>query len=150
MNKFISGLVLVLMLLIVLFYLVTRTQDNAISYEYARTAAIEAEGRTRAMVIQAQAESRLHTAQAVALTLAATLPWGVLGVVGLLGLAVVGLLGLMQFPGRSSSQPKLIIERQIVYLPAPGQRRAEIWQALQASREDGPLLITTGRKRNEA
>ncbi len=61
MSKFISWLVLMLILLIVLFYLVARTQDSAIRYEYARAAAIEADGRARAMVIQAQAESRLHS-----------------------------------------------------------------------------------------
>lgn len=128
MSKFNSWLTLILMLLIVLFYIVARVSDSVTRYEYARAVTIEADGRARAAVIQAQAESRLHSAQAGATIAAVMLPYMVLGILGILGLATVVLGAIILYSPRLVRPP--IIERQIIYLPAPGQRRAEFWQAL--------------------
>jgi uncharacterized membrane protein YqiK len=48
-----------------------------------------ARGQAEAMLIRAQAESRLATSTAMAISLTAALPWGILAILGILGLAVI-------------------------------------------------------------
>ncbi len=96
----------------------------------ARAVVIEAQGQRQAQVIEAQGQARLDSAAALSVASYALLPWGVLAVLGLLGLAIVALLGLVTIR-RPQSQ---IVERQVVYLPAPGQARREVWQALSHGR----------------
>lgn len=98
--------------------------------------------RAEAVIIRAQAESRLTTATAGAITSAALLPWGVLAVLGVLGLAVVALAGAIVF------RKTKVIERElrtqvICYLPAPGQTRPQIWAGVQqvAQIEAGQQVI---------
>jgi len=95
---------------------------------YANTRAT-ARNYSEAAIIRAQAESRLTTATAGAIVTAALLPWGVLAILGVLGLATVALSGAIVVT-RPRQQPPQIIQRQILYLPPPGQRRGETWQAL--------------------
>ncbi len=97
--------------------------------------------RAQANLERARAEAQAAViraeAQAGAIRSAALLPWGVLavvGVVGVLGLSLAALALVLVGP-RRGGPPAQIIERQIVYLPAPGQRRAETWASLAA----GPL-----------
>jgi hypothetical protein len=148
-SKLISIVVIILMLLIILTYAVAVLNDKATRREYARAAAIEADGRARALVIAAQAESRLHAAQASATLSAVLLPWGILAVLGLLGLAIITLAGtvLILYLLRPP-QSVQIIERRVLYLPAPGQRRSEVWQALcEYYHEDPPRLIQSGSRK---
>ncbi len=57
-------------------------------------AALEYErGRSTALVIQANGQARIDAAQASAILSVAILPWGVLGVLGLLSLVIVSLVG---------------------------------------------------------
>jgi hypothetical protein len=86
-----------------------------------------------ALVIRAQAEARLTAATAQAITTAALLPWGVLLVLGVLGMSIVALSAAIVVT-RPRQQPPQIIERQILYLPPPGQPRRDTWQALSAEK----------------
>lgn len=99
---------------------------------YASDRAGEAQYRQaqgEALVIRAEAESRLTTATASAITTAALLPWFALTILGVLGLAVMALAGAIVV----KAKPARIIEtRTVIYLPAPGQTRREIWQGINA------------------
>lgn len=97
-----------------------------------------AEGRARAMVIEAQGQARLDTATAAAVTSVAMLPWGVLAVLGLLGLATIALVALLVI---HRPAPHLI-ERQIIYLPSPGTPRRIAWQSVAALVGEGETLPT--------
>ena len=99
-----------------------------------------AEGQAQALVIQARADytervaqansqARLNAAAANAVLMTAAFPWGVLSLLACFGLGVV-VLGLALVVHRPGQAPVRIIERQVVYLPAPGQRRGEVWQVL--------------------
>lgn len=97
--------------------------------------------RAEAVVIHAQAESRLTTATAGAITSAALLPWGVLAVLGVLGLAIVGLAGAIVV--RTTRPGRVIETRTVVYLPMPGQTRPQIWAGVQqvAQIEAGQVVV---------
>lgn len=101
--------------------------------------------RAEAVVIHAQAESRLTSATAGAITSAALLPWGVLAILGVLGLAVVALAGAIVV---CVTRRAKVIERElrtqvICYLPAPGQTRPQIWAGVQrvAQIEAGQVVV---------
>lgn len=98
----------------------------ALAVGYASDRAAE-QDRAEAVVIRAQAESRLTSATATAITTTALLPWFSLTILGVLGLAVMALAGaiITRHPG-----PRTIEVRTIVYLPAPGQTRREIWRGI--------------------
>lgn len=108
----------------------SRQTDARANLEYAR-------GQAQAMVIEAQAESRLHSAQAWAITAAAIIPFLALAIVGLLGLAIVALSIALTF------RPKQPEQVQVLYLPPPQVPRREIWQAMVEIRE---ALLVEGRK----
>lgn len=137
MSKLMGWIAVILLLLIVLIRSVEGLADSSVRQEYARAVVVEASGRARAMVIEAQAESRLHTAQATAVTSAAMLPWGILGILGLLGLGLLVLLVTVLVLRQPAVMPQLP-PPAIVYLPPPGMRRAEVWQAL--SQPDRQLI----------
>lgn len=122
---------------VILIFALATLEDGTASRNYAEAAKADAWGRAQTMIIQAQAQSSLQSAQATAITSAAMLPWGVLGVLGLLGLAVVALCVVIVI--RPVKQP-VLVERQIFYLPAPGQRRGEVWQVLAEPRP-GALIV---------
>jgi len=107
-------IVIILALLGLLFFAVGYANSRATERNYSEAA-----------IVRAQAESRLTTATAGAITSVALLPWGVLGIVGVLGLAVTALAGSIVHS--TLMRNKHIIERQVIYLPAPGQSRAQVW-----------------------
>lgn len=74
------------------------------------------EMRGRAVVIEAQGQARLDSAQASAVMSAAMLPWAVLLCVA----GVVIVCGVVVLRGNVGA-PTQIIERHFYYLPAPGQ-----------------------------
>jgi len=83
-------------------------------------------------ISQAQADAIRWEAQAraTALTIAASTPVIVFGGVFIIALAVVA-LGIVAVTRRQAiAPPPQIIERQIIYLPPPGQRRGDTWRAL--------------------
>jgi hypothetical protein len=148
MNKFFGFLLMGLVLVILLVSSLENLADSQTSRVQARTRLVYAQGQAEAMVVRAQAESRLHAAQAAAITSASLLPWGVLAILGLLGLAIVALC-IVVVVRRPQAGPPVLIERQIVYLPAPGQSRREVWQALSDSWATGggrPRLGTAFRE----
>lgn len=106
--------------------------------------AVLADGQARALVIEARADyaervsqansqARLNAAAATAALMTAAIPWGGLSLLACFGVAVV-VLGLAFIVRRPVSAPPQIIERQIVYLPPPGQVRRETWLALSGDR----------------
>lgn len=98
--------------------------------EYTRAA-------NEAMVIRAQSQAALNSAQAsqanaiaFSMTMMTLVPWGVLFAVSLLGMGILGLvLTLGYFRHTEQMRP------QIVYLPNPELPRREVWNSLSASRD---------------
>jgi len=107
--------------------------------------------RAELAVSEARADAIRWEAQAMAtaITIAASTPVIVFGGVFVIALAVVALAMLMVFKSKAAAPPAQIIERQIFYLPPPGQRRQETWQAMSSIKELPPgdvLLLETGRE----
>jgi hypothetical protein len=139
MGKFFGLLIVGLLLAALLVYGLDSLANSETRKVNAQASLAYAQGQAEAMVLRAQAESRLHAAQAAAITAASLLPWGVLAILGVLGLAVVALC-MVIVTRRPQTAPTLVVERQIVYLPAPGQSRREVWQSLSET-------CTTGERR---
>lgn len=144
-------IIITLGLTLMIVYACGKVEDSVAARTYAEAAKMDAYGRAQAQIIQAQAESRLHAAEAGAITSAAVsnvmlsaLPWGILGILGLLGLGVVALAFVVVT--RPPRQP-MLIERQVFYLPAPGQSRREVWQALSDTARPDTLLLPGERTR---
>jgi hypothetical protein len=113
-----------------------RLADNESRRLNAEANLAYARGRARAVVIEAQGQARLDSAQASAVTLTAALPWGVLGVLGLLGLSLSALaMAMVVMSFLKSMQPPPVIERQVIMLPPPGPRR-QTWQTLTQVPDD--------------
>jgi hypothetical protein len=94
-----------------------------------QSASYEAQrGISESMIVRANGQARLDSAQAAAVLMAAAVPWLVLGILGVMGLGIIVLA--VSIATRPSPGPALI-ERQIVYLPAPGQPRRETWAAIE-------------------
>ncbi|GAB4423958.1 MAG: hypothetical protein Kow0031_02690 [Anaerolineae bacterium] len=115
-------------------------------------AANQPSGYEQAAIINAQGQARLDTALATA-TVTGVVGVAALGLIGLVGLlvlagllihtsaavttaAITGVVALMQ-PGR----PRVIIERQVLYLPRPGQKRRELWQQLSDVGEPVEVML---------
>jgi len=128
MTKTFAGIFVLLGMAVLILFAVAELSDAAANQTRAETGLAYARGQAEAMVIRAQAESRLTAATASAITSAALLPWGVLGVLGLLGLAIVALCATIVIRPPRYAAPQ-IVERQIILLPPPGPRRVT-WQAL--------------------
>jgi hypothetical protein len=138
MSKVFGIFIIGLLLTIILVYTLDSLAGSEARKVNAQANLAYAQGQAEAMVLRAQAESRLHTAQAVAITSASLLPWSVLAILGLLGLAVVALC-VVVVVRRPQAAPPVLIERRIVYLPAPVQSRREVWQALGDMRNESIL-----------
>lgn len=127
---------IVIVSIVAMLILMNILSDKAIQMEREQTRQIYAHGQSQSMIIQAQAESRLHSAQATAVIMTSfsmsLLPWGALTVASLFGLSIVALFGMMAL--KRMEQPH-IIERQIVYLPAPEIPRREVWRQLSEIKE---------------
>jgi hypothetical protein len=131
---------LILALVVALIVAAGWSSDRAANLEMARA-------NGEAIVIRAQGQAALDRAQAAQLTAAAAsiamlaaVPWGVLSCLGVLGLAVIALAAALVVRRPTIVQtPPQLITREIVYLPAPGQSRREVWQALSDNRAAGLL-----------
>jgi len=75
----------------------------------------------RALIIEAQGQSRLDSAQALAVVSGATLPW--LIVLCVSGAVLVSVAIILRSPIGAPAQPAQIVERQIIFLPADYSRR---------------------------
>lgn len=129
MGKFFGFLIIGLLLTALLVYALDNLANSEARRVNAQAQLAYAQGQAEAMVLRAQAESRLHAAQAAAITSASLLPWGVLAILGVLGLAIVALCVVIVVR-RPQTAPPMLIERQIIYLPTPGQSRREVWQSV--------------------
>lgn len=85
------------------------------------------QGQARAMVIEAQGQARLDSAQAFAITSGAAFPWLIVFCVS--ALATVAVVFLLRQPPAQLSPPLRIVERQIIFLP-PADRR-QMWQTVE-------------------
>jgi hypothetical protein len=126
MTRFLGLILVCLALVVALFAAMGYANDRAAQYELAR-------GRSQAIIIQAQGQARLDSAQAWAVTSAAALPWGALTILGVLGLGILALAAAIVV--LTLNRQPLLVERQLLYLPAPGQPRSEVWRALAAGPE---------------
>jgi hypothetical protein len=88
--------------------------DNAADFERAR-------GQAESAIIRAQAVAALDRAQAYTMTINSTLPWLIVGVVGLFsafGLAVVALIFFVTVNRATAAPPQILTERHYYF---PGQ-----------------------------
>lgn len=112
MNKFAGVFVLILTLAVVALFLLNQLSDREAVRLRALAAAVEAGGRAEAMVIRAQGQSRLDSAQAIAPILAVI----VLGLFGFAGLVLIATLGIVfvsyLFKIREYRQPP----QQVIYI----------------------------------
>lgn len=100
-----------------------QAREAAAQYEYAQAARERARGEAQAMIINAQAESRLHAAQAATITQAANLPYMILGVAVIFG----SILFYLVVTRPTSPQQ---IETCIIFFLEPQNSRKEMWQQL--------------------
>lgn len=123
-------IVLAVVIVFGLFALDSLTRSRA-ELEYQRAAG-------RAVVIEAQGQARLDSAQAAAITSAAMLPWLIVFVLSILAtVAIVYLLRQPASAGRPAPPvPPVIVERQVIFLPPPGEySRRELLQVISEARE---------------
>jgi hypothetical protein len=112
-------------------------QDAQASRLYAEAALQDAWGRSQAQVIIAEGQARLDSAQAFAVTAGASLPWLVMGVVGMAGAALlvsvvaIFALSLAALRGQQAALPG---PGRVVVLPQPAR------PALPQLNEPGEML----------
>lgn len=96
-----------------------------------------------------RAEAATMRTQAAAVAMLAAVPWGVLACLGVLGVGVLALafVAVVNRPAVVQSPPQ-IIERTVVYLPAPGQSRRDVWAAIAA--QERPEVFTLPAPAEEA
>lgn len=111
-----------------------QAREAATQYEYAQAARVRAYGEAQAIIINAQAESRLHAAQAATITQAANLPYVVLGLAVIFGSAMLYLV-----VARLTQIERA--ETRIILVLEPQNSRKEMWQQLDQVK----LLLLKGR-----
>lgn len=128
MKQFLSWSVVLLGMIALIVLLLSSYNESAANKYYAQ-------GQARAMIIEAQAQARLDSAQASAVNSAVMLPYVVLGVAIVFGSAglVLAVVILRQQPGGVTR-----IER-IILLPS-GQSHHQMWQILSDNIEH-PAMI---------
>lgn len=102
------------------------TQSSA-DYEYQRAAG-------QALIIEAQGQARLDSAQATAITSAAMLPWLIVFCVSITG--TVAIVFLLRQSPRQVDPPRIIVQPMMI-LP---QAQAEQW-LIEAQREPIPRQL---------
>lgn len=132
MKEALGFLIVILGLIITLIFGWGRLNDAEANRAYARAAAERARGEARAMVIEAQAESRLHSAQAAAITQSANLPYAVLGVGTVAALVIfIGAMIVIVYLRQTAPtyHPRYIETRTVILIP-PGTSRREFWRLM--------------------
>jgi hypothetical protein len=156
MEKLFAMIVLALVLILGTVAATGWASQQAAQAEYARgqaeAAIVRAQGQAsidRAEAAQIRAEASVQQIEALAMAIAvgllATAPLVVMLLVAVLGLGLmaVAITGLRSRPKVVYAPPQ-IITREIVYLPAPGQRRREVWQVVSETRPE--LVARPGRE----
>jgi uncharacterized membrane protein len=126
MRYLLATITLLALIAAIVFGLNEWTQSSA-DYEYQRAAG-------QALIITAQGQARLDSAQATAITSAAMLPWLVVFCVSIIGTVAIVFL-LRQSPRQS--EPARIIVQPMMILPAA---QAEQW-LFEAQREPIPRQL---------
>lgn len=139
MKQLILWSIVVLGFAALIMFGLAQTREAAAQYEYAQAARIRAYGEAQALIINAQAESRLHAAQAAIITQAANLPYVILGMVVVFGSIALYLV---------VASPRQVehIETRIIFVLEPGDSRKEMWQRISQAgantrRDDSPAMI---------
>lgn len=146
MIRAIATIIVIFGLVIILAKTLSELADNQAAETRARAALVYERGQAESTIIRAQAQARLDSAQASAITMSAALPWGVLGVLGLLGLALVALaIAIVVMSFNKAMQPPPIVERQILLLPGPETQRRDVWR-LMSNEQPEPLYLRPGRE----
>ncbi len=101
-----------------------------------------AEGKAQAMIINAQGQARLDTAQAQSLMMIAALPYlaAIVGTI-ILGMIFLSAIGVMVMIAKRKPEVHRI-ETRVMYLPAPGAPRREVWSRLSSAQaEKQPVSV---------
>jgi len=124
MGRFAALLIVVLVLLVALVYLAIELTDFETDRLQAEAYKIEAEGRARSIILEAQGQARLDSAQAMIPILAVI----VLGLFGFAGLVLIAVLAIVfvsyLFKLRDNRQPP----QQVVYILPRGTGRHPMLQ----------------------
>jgi len=129
-NKIILGIILVIAVLGGAIWLMSTISQA--DRDRAAADLVIAEGQARAIVIQAQGQSRLDSAQAFTVTTSAVIPFiAMLAIVGIIAGVMLAIVNRQAAP----AAPVHIIERQTVMVLQPGQSRRELWQMLALSQK---------------
>ncbi len=141
MKQLILWSIVVLGFVALMMFGLAQAREAAAQYEYAQAARVRAYGEAQTMIINAQAESRLHAAQAAIITQAANLPYVVLGMVVVFGSIALYLV---------VASPRQIehIETRIIFVLEPGDSRKEMWQRIGRARVT-PSLVEITRNTEE-
>lgn len=141
MKQLILWSIVVLSFVALVMFGLAQAREAAAQHEYAQAARVRARGEAQAMIINAQAESRLHAAQAAIITQAANLPYVVLGIIVVFGSIVLYLV---------VASPRQIehIETRIIFVLEPGGSRKEMWQRISRARVT-PSLVEIARNTEE-
>lgn len=113
--KALIWIVNVILLFGLLAYIMTGYNESAASKAYAQ-------GQARAMIIEAQGQARLDSAQANAVNLASTLPYVILGIVVVFG-AVILVSAVAMFRQVASPKIERIETRYVLMLPSGSKRQ---------------------------
>ncbi len=132
-------------LIVVVVFGLSRLEDSQAQRYRAQAAATLAEGRARAMTIEAQGQARLDSAQAQSLMMIAALPYlaAIVGTIAM-GMIFLSAIGVMVMIAKRKPEVHRI-ETRVMYLPAPGAPRREVWGRLSAQADKQPLLIDVKR-----
>jgi len=131
-KQFLLWLIVILGLVSLILYASTAYNEAAANKYYAQ-------GQARAMVIAAQGQARLDAAQAGAVTLAAMLPYAVLGLSVLVTFGGLALLLVLK-QAAAPVQRVIKIETRTIILLQPGQSRRQVWRALGGGGQGKVLL----------
>lgn len=121
MKQILSWLV-VLVGLAILVMLALSNLNESRANKYQSQATFErAKGESRAIILEAQGQSRLDSAQASAVNLGAMLPYMIIGIAAVFVSLCLVVVVYLSRPNQHTIQPK-VIERVIVFLPATSRR----------------------------
>ena len=131
MKQLLSWLIVILGLIALITFGLSALNESAANKAYAK-------GQARAMVIEAQAQARLDSAQANAINQAANLPYLILALITVFGSAIL-VLAVVILRQQQTSIPtrierEILIETRIIFLPA-GQNRRQMWQTLSDNQQ---------------
>lgn len=125
--KIFSWLLVTLALIILILFGCAQLNQTAANKTIALAEVTRARGEAQSLIIQAQGQARLDSAQATATTQAANLPYLALGIASIFGVCVLALAVVLMHQNRVSIRQIERIETRIIFLPTATSRR-DLWR----------------------